>query len=294
MILSILVVYAFTLLAAAGSWWYFRRQRIARPPFGVINLGDVTVAMAGLVLIPLLYMALPLAVVVFLLAFLTLGALQVALQPVLGRRSLWVVCLGLIAADVALGLTVGVRSDAFLLTNDAIMVVVVIGVANLWAQSGMRAAHAAVFAAAFTVYDALATWKFSVMLHLFVKLTKLPLFPLVGWGLDDVPTSFLIGLGDLLLVSLFPLVMRKAYGRTAGLCALFAGLATTALVLVLIAADTIGHTIPVMVFLGPVIVAQYLYWRLNRGVERPTRQYLRAEPLTPRTLDRVTEGGERP
>jgi hypothetical protein len=293
-IASILVVYGFTLLAAGGSWWYFRRHRIARPPFGVINLGDVMVAMAGLVLIPLLYMALPLAVVVVLLALLTLGALQVALEPVLGRRPLWTVCLALIAADLVLGLTAGVGSDAFLLTNDAIMLVVVIGVANLWAQSGLKASHAAVFAAAFTLYDALATWKFTLMLHLFVKLTKLPLFPLVGWGLKEVETSFLIGLGDLLLVSLFPLVMRKAYGRTAGLFALAAGLATTALILVLIAGDTIGHTIPVMVFLGPVIVAQYLYWRLKRGVERPTRQYLRAEPLTPRPLDRVTEGGERP
>ncbi|MEV0316959.1 hypothetical protein ACIBKX_31990 [Streptomyces sp. NPDC050658] len=292
MIVSILVVYGFALVAAFGSWWYFRRQRINRPPFGVVNLGDVTMAMTGLVLIPLLYMALPLAVVVVLLAFLTLGALQVTLEPVIGRRLLWPVVLTLIAADVVLGLTVGVRSDAFLLINNTIMLIVVIGVANLWAQSGLKAAHAAVFAAVFTFYDALATWQFNVMFELIVKLTKLPLFPLVGWGLTEVRDSFLIGLGDLLLVSLFPLVMRKAYGRKAALCALLTGLATTALVLVLIAEDTIGHTIPVMVFLGPVIVAQYLYWRLTRGVERPTRQYLRAEPLTPRTLDRVTGGGE--
>ncbi|MFE0132532.1 hypothetical protein ACFWY6_13320 [Streptomyces sp. NPDC059037] len=290
MIQSMLVVAAFTLLATVGSWWYFRRHHIARPPFGVINLADVMVAMAGLVLIPLLYMKLPIAVVVILLALLTIGALQVALEPVVGRRPLWTVCLALIAADLVLGLTVGVRNEAFLLTNDAIMVIVVIGVANLWAQSGLKAAHAAVFAAVLTGYDALVTWQFSVTLQLFVKLTKLPLFPLVGWGLEEVPTSFLIGLGDLLLLSLFPLVMRKAYGRTAGLSVLLTGLATTALIFVLIARDTIGHTIPVMVFLGPVIVAQYLYWRLTRGVERPTRQYLRAEPLTPRTLNPISEG----
>jgi hypothetical protein len=281
MILSIFVVYGLTILSTLGSWWYFRRYRVARPPYGVIGLGDVTVAMAGLILIPPLYMSLPLAVVVTLLGFLTLGALQVTLEPVLNRASLWPVCLGLIAGDVALGLATGVRNEAFLLTNNAIMVIVVIGVANLWAQSGLKAAHAAVFAGAFSLYDALATWKFSLMLHLFIRLTKLPLFPLVGWGLAKVSSSFLLGLGDLLLVALFPLVMRKAYGRAAGICALLTGLATVALVLALTAADTIGHTIPVMVFLGPMIVAQYAYWRLSRGPERPTRQYLRAEPLTP-------------
>jgi hypothetical protein len=34
---------------------------------------------------------------------------------------------------------------------------------------------------------------------------------------------------------------------------------------------------PVMVILGPLMVAQYLYWRRRHGPERTTRQYRLAE-----------------
>jgi hypothetical protein len=40
-------------------------------------------------------------------------------------------------------------------------------------------------------------------------------------------------------------------------------------------------TIPAMVALGPLTVAQYLGWR-RRGRERTTWEYLQAEPLAPR------------
>jgi len=33
-----------------------------------------------------------------------------------------------------------------------------------------------------------------------------------------------------------------------------------------------------MVILGPLMVAQYLYWRRRTGAERTTQEYLRAEP----------------
>jgi hypothetical protein len=33
-----------------------------------------------------------------------------------------------------------------------------------------------------------------------------------------------------------------------------------------------------MSFLGPLMVAQYAYWRRTRGGERTVAQYLRAEP----------------
>jgi hypothetical protein len=42
----------------------------------------------------------------------------------------------------------------------------------------------------------------------------------------------------------------------------------------------VRRTIPAMVALGPLTVAQYLFWR-RRGPERTTREYLQAEPLAP-------------
>ena len=46
-------------------------------------------------------------------------------------------------------------------------------------------------------------------------------------------------------------------------------------------------TFPVMVVLGPLMVAQYLTWIWQRGTERTTWQYLQAEPRE-RTTGRPT------
>ena len=42
------------------SWAYFRRYQLSRPPIGVFGLGDVVVMLAAIILIPFLYLALPL------------------------------------------------------------------------------------------------------------------------------------------------------------------------------------------------------------------------------------------
>jgi hypothetical protein len=93
-----------------------------------------------------------------------------------------------------------------------------------------------------------------------------------------------IGLGDLLLATVFPLVMRKAYGRRAGLTAL--GLGLGAIVVVMLR-SWLGVDIPmfpVMVMLGPLMGLQYLYWRRRCGSERTTWQYRQAEPLSVTSL----------
>jgi hypothetical protein len=85
-----------------------------------------------------------------------------------------------------------------------------------------------------------------------------------------------IGLGDLLLATVFPLVMRKAYGQKAGLAALLIGLSAIAAVLVRTFIGIQVAAFPVMVVLGPLMILQYLYWRRRSGPERTTRQYLQA------------------
>jgi hypothetical protein len=77
-------------------------------------------------------------------------------------------------------------------------------------------------------------------------------------------------------------VLRKAYGRAAGLVGLAVSLVTVAGLLVFGVTGLLRGTFPVMVVLGPLLVGQYLVWRRWRGPERTTWQYLHAEPLPAR------------
>jgi hypothetical protein len=284
MIVSLLVVLGCGIVAVAGSWWYYRTVPMPRPPFGVFNLRDVAIAMVALAALPHLYRLLPLPVIAIILTLITIAGLHATLQPVVRGALLWVGCLTLVGADLVAGLVAGVTSEAFLTINNLVAVIMAIGIANLWAQGGMKARDLGIFAAALTVYDIVVTWQFTIMLDLIVQLSQLPLFPMVAWGLDDVADTALMGIGDLLMVTLAPLVLRKAYGRTAGLVAVVTCTGTICAVLVLLATEVLGHTIPVMAFLGPVIALQCLYWRKARGDERTTRQYLLAEPPTRRLV----------
>jgi hypothetical protein len=72
--------------------------------------------------------------------------------------------------------------------------------------------------------------------------------------------------------------MRKAFGRTAGLLALGLGLATLTAMLMLLDLRVVRITLPAMVALGPLMVAQYVFWTRRLGNERTTWQYQQAEP----------------
>ncbi len=79
-----------------------------------------------------------------------------------------------------------------------------------------------------------------------------------------------IGLGDLLLATVFPLVLRKAFGRPAGITAIGLALAAIGMLLAL----PLQGVFPMMVVLGPLMGLQYLFWSRRRGQERTTWQYL--------------------
>jgi hypothetical protein len=131
----------------------------------------------------------------------------------------------------------------------------------------------ALLGAFLTVYDVLATSVLPLTSDLFNRLAGLPLAPLIAWGSGSSVVG--IGLGDLLLATVFPLVMRKAFGRLAGIVALVLALATLGVLLVL----PLQGVFPVMLVLGPLMVLQCLYWRRRRGRERTTWQYLQEEPV---------------
>ena len=80
------------------------------------------------------------------------------------------------------------------------------------------------------------------------------------------------------MLALVPLVMRKAFGPQAGVAAVVInGLAITGIVLLLVFAPV--AIFPVMVVLGPLTVAQYLYWMRKFAAEQTFRGIKRRQKI---------------
>jgi hypothetical protein len=276
---ALLVVLVHAAAAIFLSWGYFRRYAITRPPIGVFNLWDVAIMIGAIVLVPYLYLALAPWFVGGLLAIGSLSALYFMWEPVLRSRwAIWLATILLAGADLGAALTFGTTRAAFFLANNIVLMLVIVGLTNLWAQSGMQARDVAVLGGALAIYDFIATWQLPLMTDLFSRVAGLPFAPLVAWRSGGPGLWLGIGLGDLLLAAVFPLVMRKSFGWAAGVAALASGLAALGAVLALPLLGVVRVTFPVMIVLGPLMIGQYLYWQRRRGQERTMWQYLQAEP----------------
>jgi hypothetical protein len=281
---TVLVVASFTATAILSSWVYFRCFRLTRPPIGVFNLRDIAVMIAGIVLTPYLYLLVPVWLVASLLASANLSVLYTLWEPIVRTRwAIWLATLACVGAEVGAAFWFGTRSQAFLAVHNVVLVLAVVGVSNLWAQGGMQARDLAVLAGALAIYDAIASWLLPLMTDLFSRVANLAFTPLVAWPLGRARLWLGLGLGDLLIAAVFPLVMRKAFGRRAGIMALATSLGVIGalLVLTLPGLKELGSLqagFPVMVALGPLIVLHYYYWRHRCGRERTTWQYQQAEP----------------
>jgi hypothetical protein len=154
----------------------------------------------------------------------------------------------------------------------------------------MKARDVAVLGAALVVYDFVATSRLPLMNEVTDRLAALPFLPQITWASGQNQNQRLgVGLGDLLLAAVFPLVMRKAFGRVAGLLALAFGLVAVATMLALVELRLVRVTPPAMVALGPLMVAQYLFWARRLGNERTTVQYQQAESGRGVTRRRASE-----
>jgi hypothetical protein len=199
-------------------------------------------------------------------------------EPLLRARwANWVVALSLIGADVWTNLYFGATSTAFFLVNNTVLVLAVVGVTSLWAQSGIKARDVAVLGGVLAIYDLIATSLLPLMIDLITRLASIPFAPILSWGVG--PERFVIGLGDLLLATVFPLAMRKAFGRPAGIAAMAINLGAIAATMAFLQLARLEAAVPLMTGLGPLMVVQYAYWVRRRGQERTTWEYLQAEPL---------------
>lgn len=285
MTLAFSVVLGLVAGAIILSTAYFRRYTMTRPPLGVFNLTDIAIMLGSIVIVPFLYLALPHWLVVGLLALAALSTLYFLWEPILRTPWLiWLIVLPLAVADIVLASRFGVMSTPSLMVNNLVLVGMVIGVTNLWAQSGMKARDVVVLGAALIVYDFVATSVAGQMEEMILRLATLPFVPMFAWQVGSTGEWLGIGLGDVLLASVFPLVMRKAFGRSAGLVALVLGFLALAITILVLFIGAVATIFPLMVVLGPLMLVQYAYWRRRCGAERTTWQYLQAEPLSQRSV----------
>jgi len=255
---------------------------MTRPPLGVMHLGDVAIMLVAIVLLPYLYLSLPGWLVVALFAVGSLGLLQLLVEPMVHgpwRRWLpWVLAAVLVAADIILARQAGTDSLPYLAVNNAVLLLTVMAVTNVWVQSGLRARDLAILGGALVVYDLVATSLLPLSSDLIARLANLPFTPVLAWPVGTEGWVG-IGLGDLLFATAGPLVFRKAFGPTAGVAAVLVALGAVGAVLVIGALGLLPAVFPMMVVLGPLLLTQYLAWCWVRGHERPTAQYLREDPL---------------
>src|SRR5262245_19544343 len=173
---------------------YLRRVEMPRPPIGTYRWSDIVVMSAAVILAPLGYLALPRPAVATVFGLMVFVALQLTLAPLAGGRTATGIAVVSCAATAAAAL-VGLPGLVTGLT-DTILVIAIIGVANLWIQSGMRASHVAGFAGMLAGYDVIATSFTSLMTRFVEEVAGLPFAPIFALSGGQLPAS--IGLGDLL------------------------------------------------------------------------------------------------
>ena len=101
------------------------------------------------------------------------------------------------------------------------------------------------------------------------RLTTLPMVPIVFLGGEN---GIAIGLGDILLITLWTLVVYKAYGPRRGLIAGTWGIGAVAFILIGLQQGIFPTMIPFMVAMGPIMAVQYMLWQ-RQGTERTMAEY---------------------
>jgi hypothetical protein len=261
----------------AGAAGYLRLVAMPRPPVGRLMASDVVIMTALLVALPFIYVHLsgPLLEVIFGVLFFT--GVQTTLTPALRGRSATAVAAVLCAIVLAASLTH--HPLPLEVGNDVLLGVVVIGVANLWAQTGMTAAQVAALSGVLAVYDLAATGLSSLTATFLRRVSGRAFAPALTIGLGHSQVA--LGLGDILLAALWPLVAAKTYGRVAGIVAAVLALGTVAVVEAEVAAGAITGNVPMLSFLGPVAIVQWAFWRWHRSRERTTGQWRAGAALAP-------------
>jgi hypothetical protein len=267
------------LISAACALFYFQRVRLERPAIGVFNFRDIAVLLFFILTLPLLYIVVPLWVVMGLLVLTFTAALYIALRPLLRPRYMWPLMAVLLATNVVVDQTMlGTQMgwQVYWVLVDIVVLIGVVGVANLYVQGGMSLRHVAWFALILAVYDGFFAFVVPISQRLADHFEGVALDPSIGFKMG--PYDGNIGLGDLLVFCLFTVAAYKGFGRK-GAIASFAIITIFGALIpgtspIIIAAVTraVGVTVPAQVSFGPVAYLTYR-WLAHEKPERSMAEW---------------------
>jgi hypothetical protein len=280
-IFQTVVVVLGALLTSACALLYFRRVRLERPPLGVFNPRDIGMVLIFILALPFLYLILPSPVLTGILVVTFVSALYLALRPFLPPRYLWPLLAVLMVANILITENLlGTRQgwQAYWVLTSAIVLIASVGVANLYVQGGMNLKHIAWFALILAFYDGFFNLVVPISQKLADRFEGQPLDPSIGFTVG--PYSANIGLGDLLVFSLFTIAAYKGFGKRGAIASfiiigIFGALmpATSPLILTVFIRQNIGIAVPAQAFFGPA--ALVTYWLLSRrSAERSMGQWI--------------------
>jgi hypothetical protein len=269
------VVCAGAVLAMLAAITFFRRVPLERPAIGTFNGRDIVVLFVFIVTLPVLYLTVPHAVLAGFLCLTFISALYIGYRPVVPPAWLWLAIAALLGADFAVA---GVMHESvglwqvYWILNSGIVMLTAAAVSNLYIQGGMRLRHVAWFALGLAVYDPLFSFVFPITDQLANRFAGFALDPSMGFRIG--PHIQNIGVGDLLVFTLFVLAAYRGYGRRAAWIAAVAVVVAGGIVPIVLPSLVSGlnteggFVIPVQTFFGPVAFGLYL-WFARRGAEAP-------------------------
>jgi hypothetical protein len=274
-------------LVSAGALTYFRRVRMDRPPVGTFNARDVVILLVFIGILPFVYGWLPDPLVTCLLAVTFASALYIGYRPLLGSAGIWL-GIGLLfgfniwSSHHVLGTIPGWQ---LWYSEQSIMVALsAIAVCNLYLQGGMKLRHVAWLSLGLAGYDILFASYYPLTGRLIARYITHPLTPVVGMRFGEV--DYAVGLGDLLVYSLFFVAAYKAYGAQAARIAaavivVMGGFATAFIPFLFnLSNANLDILIPAQSLFGPVAFLTYLWMKRHYGRERTMAEYLASQDNT--------------
>jgi hypothetical protein len=278
------VIMSAVIIVCAGALAYFRRVRIERPAVGTFNARDVAILLVVIGVLPFVYAALPVQAVTWLLALTFGSALFIGYRPVLGPAGIWLGIGLLFGLNIwssyhNMGTLLGWQ--LWFVQQGIMVALAAIAVCNLYLQGGMKMRHVAWLALGLAGYDVLFSSYYPLTGRLIFRYLTHPFTPL--WGMRFGYVDYAIGLGDLLVYSLFFVAAYKAYGAraatiAAGVIVVMGGFATAFIPLVFNFTNAnLDQIIPAQSLFGPVAFVTYLWMKRHYGRERTMAEYLASQ-----------------
>lgn len=282
------VIMTGVIVVCGGALAYFRRVRMERPAIGTFNARDVVILLVFIGVLPFVYGWLPVPLVTCLLVLTFASALHIGYRPLLGPVGIWLgigVLFGfnIWSSNHIMGTLPGWQ--VWFVEQGVLVVLAAIAVCNLYLQGGMKLRHVAWLALALAGYDVLFAAYYPLTGRLIARYLTHPLTPLLGIRLGYF--DYAIGLGDLLVYSLFFVAAYKAYGPRAAKVAaavivVMGGFATAFVPFLFnFTNSNLDVLVPAQSLFGPAAFVTYLWMKRHYGRERTMVEYLASQDGAP-------------